>query len=230
MRLEAQLIRSNNLLRDGRGVWYDARKEPSDYDSFTRLDKLPESVEKESLYVEKAALEEILPQFDLYGVDSEAPLPPADVDGDGLSDAFERRYSDSLTIMKPDEDPDEDGVDNYYEFVFNTDPLDPAFPTDEQKPHLTTVSDAQGEYLALRFQRSRALGYDYWCKVEGSSDGDVWKTDGVVQQLSTERVSPELEMVTACVAAPIEKSNIKQLRLTVHKPIKRKPRKFESIF
>lgn len=230
MRLDAQLIRSDNLLRDGKGIWYDAREEPEDYDSFARLDDVTGGPEKQALLEEKARLEKVLPRFDLYAVDSEAPLPPKDSDGDGLSDAFEGQYGGSATAMQPQDDPDGDGTDNFHEFVFNTDPTDPAFPTNEQTPHLVKVRDAQGEYLALQFQRRSELGTDYWCDVHGSVDGKTWKSDGVIQQHTNRLIAPDTETVIARVAADASKSEIKELKLTVHEPEPRRPRKVETVF
>ncbi|MEM1110170.1 MAG: sulfatase-like hydrolase/transferase [Planctomycetota bacterium] len=231
MRIDAQMIRNNEILRDGFGDWYDARTEPDDHNSFVKLDDLPDGPEKDRLLTQKPALEKVLAEFDLYAVDSEAPLPPADQDGDGLSDAFEQQYTGSATAMKPQADADGDGTDNYHEFVFLTDPTDPSFPTATQKPHLIEVTDAQGTHLALQFRRRTELGPDYWCNVEGTRDGGrTWATDGVIQVYSRKLASPDLEIVTARVAADISASTIKDLRLTVHKPKPRQPRKVETMF
>jgi hypothetical protein len=48
----------------------------------------------------------------------------SDLDGDGMSDAFEYEYFGSLTEAFPGDDFDKDGRTNYEEYVANTDPLD----------------------------------------------------------------------------------------------------------
>lgn len=48
----------------------------------------------------------------------------ADLDGDGMSDAFEYQYFQSLTEALPGDDSDGDGKTNYEEFVSDTDPTD----------------------------------------------------------------------------------------------------------
>ena len=225
MRIDAQMIRNDKVLRDGYGLWYDASKTPADYDSFVKITDLPEGAHKAMLLAEKAKLEPMLAQYDLYNTDSEAPLPPADSDGDGLSDAFEKKYA----VSEASDDPDSDGVSNFHEFVFGTNPQDPNSPSPTQKPHLIEVSDAQGDYLALAFQRNDELGYDYFFKIEGSHDGKTWQTDGVVQQLSTRANGDGTSLVVARVAADKSKALIKDLRLTVAKPKKRSPRKFKNL-
>ena len=52
-----------------------------------------------------------------------ALLPPgADADGDGLSDAWEYRYFNSITDASPHDNPDGDAYDNLQELQNNTDP------------------------------------------------------------------------------------------------------------
>jgi hypothetical protein len=219
------MIRNDKVLRDGRGIWYDARKRTDDYDTFTRLDDLPNGEYKDTLLAEKKNLEPLLATFDLYNTDSEAPLPPPDADSDGLSDAFEEKYGP----LDPLQDLDGDGTDNFHEYVYGGNPHDPASPSAWQLPHRVELSDAQGEYIGLEFQRLEELGPDYWFVVEGSSDGQNWKTDGVIQQHSVRSNGDGTERVTARVAADRRKSDIKQLRVTVHKPVPRQPRKFKNL-
>lgn len=225
MRLDAQMIRNDKVLKDGHGVWYDATKTPADYDSFVKINDLPEGEHKAMLLAEKAKLEPMLAQYDLYNTDSEAPLPPADSDGDGLSDAFEKQYA----VSNATDDPDGDGIDNFHEFVFGTNPTDPNSPTAQQKPHLIEVSDAQGEYVGLAFQRNDVLGYDYFFIIEGTIDGKKWQTDGVVQQYSTRSNGDGTSRVIARVAADKSKALIKDLRLKIIKPKKRQPRKYKNL-
>ena len=225
MRIDAQMIRNDRVLRDGRGVWYDVKKRPGDYDSFTRLDDLPNGEYKNELLAAKEDLLPMLEAQNLYNVDSEAPLPPPDADKDGISDAFEEKYG----ALEPTADPDGDGVDNYHEYVYGGNPHDPKQPAKTRLPHIIEVSDAQGTYLALEFQRLEELGPDYWCVIEGDPDGKDWTTDGVMQQHTVRSNGDGTERVIARVAADKSKSNIKNLRLTVHKPKKRQPRKFENL-
>ncbi|VGO21511.1 sulfatase-like hydrolase/transferase [Pontiella sulfatireligans] len=225
MRIDAQMIRNDKVLRDGQGTWYDVNKRPGDFHSFTRLDDLPNGEYKNRLLAEKAKLEPKLAKFDLYNVDSEAPLPPPDADGDGISDAFEEKYG----ALNPGDDLDGDGVDNFHEYVHGGDPRNPKSPSKEQLPHLIEVSDAQGTYLAMQFQRLEELGPDYWFVIEGSNDGEKWTTDGVMQQHTLRSNGDGSERVIARVAADKSKSNLKQLRLTVHKPVKRNLRKYKNL-
>ena len=102
-------------------------------------------------------------------------------------------------------------------------------PTKAQLPRLIEVSDAQGEYLALQFQRLEELGPDYWCVIEGSADGKTWTTDGVMQQHTVRSNGNGTERVVARVAATKSNSSIKELRLEVRKPKPRKPRKFKNL-
>ncbi len=225
MRLDAQMVRSDKVLRDGRGVWYDVNKRAGDYQSFTKLDDLPNGEYKNMLLSEKAKLEPVVEQHNLYMVDSEAPLPPPDADGDGIADWFEEKYG----AMEPAADLDGDGVDNYHEYVYGGDPSDAKSPTKEQLPHLTGISDAQGEYVALQFQRREELGPDYWFLVEGTTDGKNWTTDGVIQQHTVRSNGDGTEKVIARIAADKNKTALNDLRVTVEKPKKRAPRKFKNL-
>lgn len=222
MRMDAQMIRNDKVMRDGHGTWYDVNKRSGDYDSFTKLDALPEGEYKDVLLKEKERLAPMLAKFDLYDVDSEAPLPPPDADGDGIADSFEAKYG----ALDPDADPDGDGVDNYTEYIHGGDPSDPKSPTAEQLPHTIEISDAQGEYLALAFDRLEALGPDYWFVIE-ASDGKKWSTAGVMQQHSVRSNGDGTERVIARVAADRSKSDLKELRLIVNKPKPRGERKYK---
>ncbi|MDF7825160.1 sulfatase-like hydrolase/transferase [Pontiellaceae bacterium B12227] len=225
MRIDAQMIRNDKVLRDGVGDWYDVNKRAGDYHSFTKLEDLPNGEYKNTLLAEKEKLEPLLAQFDLYNTDSEAPLPPADADGDGISDAFEATFGS----LDPMDDPDGDGVDNFHEYIHGGNPQDPKSPTKEQLPHTVQVSDAQGTYLALKFQRLEELGPDYWFEIVGSNDGKKWSSDGVMQQHTVRSVGSGSERVIARVGADQSKSEIKKLKLVVHKPKKRAPRKFKNL-
>ncbi|MEM6883697.1 MAG: sulfatase-like hydrolase/transferase [Verrucomicrobiota bacterium] len=225
MRMEAQMIRNTKVMRDGTGVWYDVNKRPGDYHSFTKLDQVPAGEYKNALLQEKAKLEPLLAQFDLYDVDSEAPLPPKDSDGDGIADHFEEKFGE----LDPKADPDGDGVNNLNEYLHAGDPKDPARPTVKQLPHVIEISDAQGTYLAMEFVRLEELGPDYWFLIEGSADGNEWTYDGVIQQHTCRSNGDGTERIIARVAAEKDKALLKELRLTVKLPKKRNPRKFEHL-
>lgn len=57
---------------------------------------------------------------DEYGV-----IDPTDLDGNGLSDVWERYYFLNAGGVDPDDDPDNDGLTNLGEHIAGTDPLDP---------------------------------------------------------------------------------------------------------
>ena len=222
MRLEAQMIRNEKVMRDGYGTWYDVNKRAGNYDTFTKLDSIPDGEYKNSLLREKAKLEPQLAKYNLYDSASEAPEPPKDSDNDGIADWFEVKYGE----MNPNDDLDNDGVSNYLEYIYGGDPKNPASPTKDKLPKIVEISDAQGTYTALQFQRREELGPDYWCLVEGSNDGKNWTVNGVVQQNSVRSNGDGTETVIARIAADKSKAQLKQLRVTVQKPVKRAPRKY----
>ena len=225
MRIEAQMIRNNKVMRDGHGHWYDVSKGSEDYDSYPKIDALPNGEYKDGLLAEKAKLEKELLQYDLYDIDSEAPSPPADADGDGIADWFEEQFG----ALDPKADPDSDGVNNFYEYLHGGDPTDPKKPTAQQLPHEVALSDAQGDYIGLEFERLEELGPDYWFLIEGTRDGEAWATDGVVQQHTRISNGDGTERIVARIAADKNKTTIQELRLTVKKPKKRQPRKYSHL-
>ncbi|MDP4693850.1 MAG: hypothetical protein NWS00_04815, partial [Opitutales bacterium] len=106
---------------------------------------------------------------------------------------------------------------------------DPSSPTAEQLPHMIEITDAQGEYLALAFDRLEELGPDFWFEIQASVDGNEWTTDGVMQQHSVRSNGDGTERVIARIAADKHKSELKDMRLLVRKPKPRGPRKFENL-
>ena len=225
MRIDAQMISNDKVLRDGMSTWYDVNKRPGDFHSFTKLDDLPNGEYKNRLLQQKAKLEPKLAKYNLYDIESEAPPPPPDADGDGMADWFEEKHGP----LNPKEDPDGDGVDNYHEYIHGGDPKNPKSPTKKQLPHTVELADAQGEYVGMAFDRLEELGADYWFVVEGSKDGKTWTTDGVVQQHTVRSNGDGTERVVARIAVDKNKAVLKELKLTVHKPKKRQPRKFEHL-
>ena len=56
-----------------------------------------------------------------FTIDTTKP-PPQDSDSDGLHDLWETLYFGSVFLCNPNDDPDGDGLKNYYEFATGTDP------------------------------------------------------------------------------------------------------------
>ncbi len=59
---------------------------------------------------------------DYFTIDTRKP-PPQDSDADLLLDLWEDLYFGSVFKYGPDDDPDHDGLSNYFEFATGTDPL-----------------------------------------------------------------------------------------------------------
>ncbi len=68
-----QMIRGEEVLRDGRGTWYDVRKYPSDLISFPKITDWNSSNITESMRKEKAMLEAQMKKFDLYETAHDGP-------------------------------------------------------------------------------------------------------------------------------------------------------------
>ena len=91
-----------------------------------------------------------------------------DSDGDGLPDDWELRYFGNLS-PKPNEDTDGDGIDNFTEFAFGTNPTDPKSNT-SFKPSM--VSHGQQNFLSTTFRRRAGAVLDYF--IEASPDLVSW--------------------------------------------------------
>jgi len=69
---EKQIIRSKNLMKGGKGKWYDVRKTPSNLISFPEVDNWGEA--DVTLKKDKKLLKEILPRFNLFYTERDGPL------------------------------------------------------------------------------------------------------------------------------------------------------------
>ena len=94
--------------------------------------------------------------------------PPADLDGDGLSNAFELQYFGSSTAGDPEDDDDGDGNSNHEEFLFGTDPLNPHSSPGQA---LTVTPNPDGTYKVTLFTQ---VGRRYL--IEGTSDLKAYET------------------------------------------------------
>jgi arylsulfatase A-like enzyme len=68
---EMQLIRGNKVMRDGRGNWWDVERPAADLDSFASIKDW--SQVSAAHRAERERLEVILPRFDRYGTEHDAP-------------------------------------------------------------------------------------------------------------------------------------------------------------
>jgi hypothetical protein len=80
-------------------------------------------------------------------------LPPADLDGDGLLDAWERAYFGSITAHDADDDSDGDGLSELEELGFG---LNPTIP-DRSRAPAVTVEDG---YLTLTLMKQLGAAYE----------------------------------------------------------------------
>lgn len=89
-------------------------------------------------------------------------LDPADTDGDGLPDAWERQYFGSINDPRatPDADPDGDGFSNLQEYLAGTNPLDANSLLRIESANLSN------DGLALHFNA-----------ISGHSYSVLWRTD-----------------------------------------------------
>jgi hypothetical protein len=98
----------------------------------------------------------------------------SDSDQDSLPDDWELRFLGNLSA-KANEDPDGDGLDNFTEFAFGTDPAD-AKSRFVLRPSI--VFQGQESFLSVAFRRRAGSMVDY--AVETSLDLRQWKTSDAV--------------------------------------------------
>jgi VCBS repeat-containing protein len=98
---------------------------------------------------------------------------PADSDGDGMADEFERRVWGDLASADADGDADLDGQSNYFEFLAGTSPLD----SGERLDTSPTVSGMSGRNGSVQLQLNHVRpGVNY--HLETSVDLEVWSRIG----------------------------------------------------
>jgi hypothetical protein len=122
-----------------------------------------------------------------------------DSDRDQLPDDWEMIYLGTLST-KPGEDSDGDGIDNFTEFAFGTNPKDMKSFT-SFKP--STVINGREKFLSLTFRRRAGSILDY--SIEASPDLTLWKRGAteLTQQLPTIRFdgSGTLEVTSSLKAS-----------------------------
>ena len=69
---EKQLIRSKDVLIDGQGTIYDVAKYPADLISFPKIKEVSET--SKTYQTEYKELKDILPRFDMYKTEHDAPV------------------------------------------------------------------------------------------------------------------------------------------------------------
>lgn len=91
-----------------------------------------------------------------------------DSDKDGLPDSWERQYFGDLSA-KPDEDPDGDGLSNFEEYAFGTDPTNP-----KSFVNLKAIVPVRPASALAAFSFHRRAGSFVKYVVETSSDLEQW--------------------------------------------------------
>jgi arylsulfatase A-like enzyme len=66
-----QIIRGTNVMRDGKGKWWDVQRYPEDLIGFPQITNW--SKVSEAHRTERAKLEQIMPKFDLHAMQHDAP-------------------------------------------------------------------------------------------------------------------------------------------------------------
>ncbi len=111
-----------------------------------------------------------------------------DLDGDGLSDAFElaATFPPSRTALDPAGDADQDGQSNLLEFALGRNPL---VADKENTQQVSIIEHAGNRHLSLRYRRNRWAMQFLDINVERSSDlgtEDAWNTG----ETTTSEVAP----------------------------------------
>ncbi len=119
------------------------------------------------------------------------------ITGDGLPDAWQLMFfmqGDDSSIAGPNADPDNDGLSNFYEYVFNLIPTDTNSGSSRQPPpgvitftgleslkasvHTTESGD---EFLALTFRkRPDSAGLDYIVEVASTPSESDWEATAIL--------------------------------------------------
>ena len=152
------------------------------------------------------------------------------ITGDGLPDAWQLMFfSQNSQNAGPDDDADNDGLSNFYEYAFNFNPITTDSGSSRQPPptvftgntinslkssvHTTQVDE---QYLALTFRkRPASSGLDYIVEVASTPTDSAWKA---MTTLVGEPVGPDgdgMFTVTYRDNIPFSASNARFIRIRV---------------
>jgi predicted outer membrane repeat protein len=139
-----------------------------------------------------------------------------DLDGDGLSDAFELSATSppSRTALDPNGDGDGDSRSNLLEFAFGLNPLAADQATVSQA---TVVEHAGSRYLSLRYRQNRWASQLLELSVERSLDpgpAGSWST-GETTRASVRPIGGAVDEITERSNIPIDAQPAEFLRLRI---------------
>ena len=142
-----------------------------------------------------------------------------DLDGDGMSDAFELSVTvpPSRTALNPGADDDNDGRLNLLEFAFG---LDPKVADSAGSPLPSMTDDAGGRYLSIRYRRNRWAAQFLEMEVERSlnpASGNSWNSGETIVS-SMRPLGMSVDEVTERSLSPVTALPAEFLRLRVRKP------------
>jgi len=106
----------------------------------------------------------------------------ADSDGDSLPDAWESQYGTQVNIPDAGDDPDDDGLTNYQEYMWGTDPLNPDTDGDgildslDVCPGHDDNADSDGDGIPNGCDVAPVIS-DVGASVQGKSAIIFWDTD-----------------------------------------------------
>jgi predicted outer membrane repeat protein len=140
-----------------------------------------------------------------------------DLDGDGLSDAFELAFTlpPSRTSLTPNADPDGDGRPTLLEFALGSNPMAP----EEDSATKSSILNIEGtRYLSLNYRRNRWAAQFLEIKVEQSLDLDAahpWSVDKTTVE-SVTPIGADVDEVTERSLSPVSSQTREFLRLNAH--------------
>ena len=97
-------------------------------------------------------------------------LLPRDTEGDHVDDDWERSYFDGTGIIDGSADSDGDGVFDFFEYLYGSDPTNPA----EQGFRIMAAPSADGEPVAFTWHVKQGLTLDTDYRVRISTNLSVW--------------------------------------------------------